>query len=282
MFELTMAEQAGIRRGWYAGLAALEAGREDEPVALFLPGFTGSKEDFLGVLGTLAADGFHVVAVDLPGQYESPGPDDPSGYTVAALGRRVLAVIDELGGGPVHLLGHSFGGLVAREVVIAEPLAVESLALLGSGPAAIAGPRAVALNAMRPVLERGGLPAVWAALRSADPTPYPPEVLDFLERRFFASSAEGLKSIGEQLLAEPDRVGELAAVAAAAGIPLLVVHGDGDDAWAPGIQAEMAVRLGARHEVIPAAQHSPAWQNPAGTIAVLETFWRDASARKAA
>ncbi len=282
MFERTLAAAVGVRRPRYAGLAALETGNEDAPVALLVHGFTGSKEDFLGVLGPLAADGFRVVAIDLPGQYESPAPDDPDGYAVATLGRQLRQVIAELGAGPVHLVGHSFGGLVAREVVITDPAAVASLTLLSSGPAAIPGARAVALNAMRPVLDRGGLPAVWAAMRAADPTPYPPEVVDFLARRFFASSAVGLKAIGEQLLVEPDRVEELAAVAAAAGIPLLVAHGDGDDAWSPGVQADMAARLGARYEVIPAAQHSPTWQNPAGTATVLESFWRAAAARTAA
>jgi pimeloyl-ACP methyl ester carboxylesterase len=35
----------------------------------------------------------------------------------------------------------------------------------------------------------------------------------------------------------------------------------------------MARRLGARHEVIPAAVHSPAIENPRHTLAVLLDFW---------
>ena len=41
--------------------------------ALLIPGFTGSKEDFLPVLQPLASAGRRVVAIDMRGQYQSPG-----------------------------------------------------------------------------------------------------------------------------------------------------------------------------------------------------------------
>lgn len=53
------------------------------------------------------------------GQYESIGPDDASAYTRAALGADIAAVLEALGPEPVHLVGHSFGGLVCREAVLA-------------------------------------------------------------------------------------------------------------------------------------------------------------------
>jgi pimeloyl-ACP methyl ester carboxylesterase len=39
------------------------------------------------------------------------------------------------GNQPVHLVGHSFGALVARHLSIAEPALVRTLTLLDSGPA---------------------------------------------------------------------------------------------------------------------------------------------------
>jgi hypothetical protein len=60
-----------------------------------------------------------------PARPARPAPvtraDDPSAYTVEALGRDLLAVVDELREGPVHLVGHSFGGLVARAAVLRRP-----------------------------------------------------------------------------------------------------------------------------------------------------------------
>ena len=65
----------------------------------------------------------------------------------------------------------------------------------------------------------------------------------------------------------------------AIGLPILVAHGEADDAWLPHVQAEMAQRLGARHEVINNSIHSPAVENPPRTLEVLLDFWASASAR---
>ncbi len=78
-----------------------------------------------------------------------------------------------------------------------------------------------------------------------------------------------LQGMGDALLAEPDRVAELAA----AGLPVLVLFGAGDDAWPPEAQAEMARRLGAELAVIADAAHSPAVENPAAIARALLAFW---------
>jgi pimeloyl-ACP methyl ester carboxylesterase len=114
-----------------------------------------------------------------------------------------------------------------------------------------------------------------AALAAADGAPPPPPgVAAFLRSRFFASSPEALREMGEELLAERDRVDELRA----AGRPVLVAHGERDDAWPPSVQAEMAERLGARHVVIVGAAHSPSVEAPAATAAALTAFWDDVEA----
>jgi pimeloyl-ACP methyl ester carboxylesterase len=101
-------------------IAALQTGRASDPPVVLLPGYTGSKEDFAPILDPLAGAGFFVTAIDLPGQYESPGLPDAADYTPDRLAAAVIEVADELGGS-VRLLGHSFGGLVARAAVIAAP-----------------------------------------------------------------------------------------------------------------------------------------------------------------
>jgi pimeloyl-ACP methyl ester carboxylesterase len=254
---------------------------------LLVPGYTGTKEDFAPILDPLAARGHRVVTMDQPGQYESPGPDDPAAYNVYWLGAVVRAVAaallaedhaaeDGRAGGSVHLLGHSFGGLVAREAVIGAPELFRSLVLLGSGPAAIGGSRKDRMTYIEPLLETGGMLAVYEAaeqLARLDPSwqAAPPELQAFLKTRFLASSGHGLKGMGDALISEPDRVDELRA----AGLPMLVCHGEHDDAWLPVTQADMAERLGARHEVVPGAMHSPAVEAPEPTVAVLAGFWAD-------
>jgi pimeloyl-ACP methyl ester carboxylesterase len=140
-------------------LAVLEAPADGPPVVL-LPGFTGSKEDFRLVLAPLAEAGHRAIAYDQRGQFESPGPVDASGGTVESLAADLLSLVDALGLGGVTVVGHSFGGLVARSAVLKRPEAFRSLVLMSSGPAALTGPRVEALPLLRPIVEQGGMAAL--------------------------------------------------------------------------------------------------------------------------
>jgi len=255
-------------------IAALEAGPVDGSPILLVPGYTGSKEDFGPLLDPLAEAGFHAVTIDLPGQFESPGPQDLAQYTPLALAACVRAVAATLGP-RVHLLGHSFGGLVTRAAVIDSPDSFASFVLMDSGPAGLGDARARMIELLRPYLPSLGVAGVYAASEAAaaaEPgyVPPPPDVAAFMERRFLAGSPDMLLGMGEALLSEPDRVDELAA----AGVPMLVLYGENDDAWLPVTQADMAARLGAEHVVIPAAAHSPAVENAPATADALLDFWR--------
>jgi pimeloyl-ACP methyl ester carboxylesterase len=269
------AVRVGAGLGLQAGdLAALCAGATEDPPVLLVPGYTGTKEDFGPILDAIAASGLRAVAIDLPGQYESAGPDDVAAYTTAALGEVVRGVAAELGA-QVHLVGHSFGGLVSRAAVLAEPGLFSSLVLMDSGPAALGGSRAALITHLEPLLAAEGLAAVYAATeaiyRSQPGYVAPPEdVAALLRTRFLAGSPAMLAGMGQALRSEPDRVAELAATA----VPTLVLYGRDDDAWSPSVQDEMAGRLGAGVVAIADAVHSPAVENPAATAAALIDFWR--------
>lgn len=57
-------------------------------------------------------------------------------------------------------------------------------------------------------------------------------------------------------------------------VPVLVAHGETDDAWPPAWQRRTALTLAAPYEIIPAAGHCPAEENPTATAALLDSFWR--------
>ena len=249
---------------------------------LFVPGFTGSKEDFAPVLGGLAAVGHRAVAMDQRGQFESDGPDEPAAYTPTALAADLRTVAKSLGLGRAHLVGHSFGGLVARAAVLADPSAWASLTLLDSGPAALSGDRRGSTDALGLAARTVALPelwdavtAFWAAQGHAAP---PPAAAAFQRERFVRSTAAALVGMSVALGVEPDLVDELHAAAAAVGLPVHVVFGEYDDAWLPAEQRAMADRLGTPAIVVPDAVHSPAVEAPEATLAALTKVFAAAEA----
>jgi len=303
-------------RGRFAALEARPAtGVCERGPALLLPGFTGSKEDFIPVLQPLASAGRRVVAVDMRGQYESDGAPGPDGYAPAGLAADVAAIAaavaddssssssdrqrpgmsrntDRGTNQGVHLVGHSLGGLVAREAALAGRTRMISLTLLGSGPGRISGQRAELLRAMLALMDAdggtagGGGPPSEEQLRvtvgkiwhdhlepqaRADGVAAP--VIAFLRRRMMGNSPTGLMAMGRYLLACPDRTAELARLG---GPPILVLYGENDDAWRPTVQERMARRLGAHRVCLPGTGHSPAVEAPETTASTLTAFWRSA------
>jgi pimeloyl-ACP methyl ester carboxylesterase len=278
-------------RGSFAALEALPpTGICERRPALLVPGFTGSKEDFIPVLPLLAAAGRRVTAIDMRGQYESPGADHPDGYGLSALAADVALIADALGDGArdrVHLLGHSFGGLVAAEVVVAGATAVSSLTLMSSGPGALTGPRAeildLVLTGLRKVAPEdlaAEVERVWVTMLEpqAIQDGVPADMIAFLRTRMLRSCPVGLRSMAEDLLTWPDRTPALAASRPA---PMLVVYGEDDEAWAPALQEDMAQRLGAQRVCIPGAAHSPAVEAPETVASTLSGFWNAAEGRQA-
>lgn len=258
-------------------LAALDAdpvpGRPRIGTVLLLPGYTGSKEDFTPILDPLSANGFRAVAIDLPGQFESPGPDDEAAYSPLELGAICAAVAADLAqNGPLVLLGHSFGGLVARGAVLAGA-AIDGLILLDSGPAAFThGQRYDSLRAGEPLLRAHGKEAVYdgtVSIGRAIRKTVPPDVAALLRRRFIESSQAGLLGMGAALQVEPDRVDELHRALSVAGTPVAVIAGRDDDAWSLPDQQDMARRLGTALIIVERAAHSPAVENPDGLLDVL-------------
>ena len=105
----------------------LEAG--SGPPLLLVHGFTGSKENWLPVMGALARH-YRVIAPDLPGWGESERQADAQ-YGFAEQVEHLAAFIPEVvGPGQVRLVGHSMGGGIAALLAARHPSLIERLVLL--------------------------------------------------------------------------------------------------------------------------------------------------------
>lgn len=78
---------------------------------------------------TIAAEGFHVVTVDLLGHGRSDRPVDPLQYSMTAFGEQVVALLNHLGARQAVLGGTSLGANVALEVADIAPERVRGLLL---------------------------------------------------------------------------------------------------------------------------------------------------------
>ncbi|MBB4968305.1 alpha/beta fold hydrolase [Saccharothrix violaceirubra] len=269
------------RHGTIAALRAAASGRDLGATVLLLPGFTGSKEDFAPLVDPIADAGFEVVAVDLPGQYESAGSRLEGDYLPERLGADLVDVVGKLAaeGRRVLLVGHSYGGMVARGAVLAgAPTA--GVTLMSTGPEALPpGDRRDALDLGETVLRAQGIEESqrlnevrqamnprWASL--------PEELRDFYRTRFLRSSTAGLLGMGTGLRSEPDLVAKLSRKLRTSCVPCLVVCGEHDDAWSPASQRDMAERLDADFAVLPGVGHSPGTEAPDALLATLLPTWR--------
>ena len=110
-------------------------GERDEPgrlPLLTLHGGPGAAHDYLEPLGELAASGRRVVFYDQLGCGRSDRPHRPSMWTVGLFVEEVDAVRRALGLDRVHLLGQSWGGMLAMEYAATGLEGVESLTVASS------------------------------------------------------------------------------------------------------------------------------------------------------
>lgn len=256
----------------FAVLDAVPANAPARATALLLPGYTGSKEDFIALLEPLCAAGYRVVAVDGRGQYESEGTDHQEAYAQGELARDVLAQAAALtgGDGTLHLLGHSLGGQIARAAVLLDATPFRSLTLMSSGPAEVVAAQRDKVKMLSDALSVLTMDEVWEAMRALDP-PQDADTGDGedMRRRWLRHHPAQLIATGAQLSAEPDRVDELAAL----GLPVHVLSGERDDVWPVEQFDAMARRLGAHRTTVAGAEHSPNTARPRETAEALAAFW---------
>lgn len=236
---------------------------------VLVPGFIGSKEDFLPLLPLLAARGWDVWAYSQRGQADSASPRNPLNYRLGEFATDLLEVADVVGdGAPVHIVGHSFGGLVARAAALRSPRLFADLTFLCSGPKCWTEE----IRDMALVVRESGSLGLWEATNPDLVGPGAPLLTRreaFQRYRASRTSSDSLLGIIDVLVTAPDTTERLLDT----GVRTLVAHGADDDAWPQEWQEIMARALGARYEVIEDAGHMPSEENPGLTAAILDSFW---------
>jgi pimeloyl-ACP methyl ester carboxylesterase len=115
--------QLGAVRTWY------DDHGDGEPLVLMHGGLTDSRflEPNLGPL----AERFHVYTPDRRGHGRTPDVDGPITYQLMA--DDTISFLEQVVGGPAHLVGHSDGAVVAMLVAMQRPDLVRRLAMISGG-----------------------------------------------------------------------------------------------------------------------------------------------------
>lgn len=229
------------------------------PAVLLTHGFSASAHMFAGVAADLADAGHTAVTWDIRGHARSDSPADPAAYSAALAVGDMVAVLDAAGVDRAVVLGHSLGGYLSLELLLAHPGRVRALVLVGTGPGYRQDEARDDWNRMA---ERMG--AAFET-RGLDALGRSEEVAAGVHR-----DARGLALAARGILTQRD--GRVMAALPGIAVPTLVVVGEHDAPFV-GSARYMAGKIpGARLAVVPAAGHAPNISQPAAFAAELRSF----------
>jgi pimeloyl-ACP methyl ester carboxylesterase len=228
------------------------------PAVLFTHGFAASSHMYAGTVADLST-GHTTITWDIRGHGKSDSPADPAEYSVALALSDMAGILDAARATRAVLVGHSLGGYLSLEFVLANPQRVEGLVLVGTGPGyrkdeARAGWNEMAERYAADLDTRGldGLP------RSAE--------LDAGVHR----SAAGLARAARGILSQRD--GHVLEALPSIATPTLVVVGALDEPFQASSRYMAAKIPGAELVVIEGAGHAPPVTHPTEFNAALRSF----------
>jgi pimeloyl-ACP methyl ester carboxylesterase len=121
------------------GLDVVVAGPADGPPVLLLHGFPEFWYGWHRQIGPLARAGCRVLVPNQRGYDTSDKPPGVDAYGLDTLAADAIGLADAVGGRPLHVVGHDWGGLVAWWTALRHPQRVASLTVLNAPhPAAFA------------------------------------------------------------------------------------------------------------------------------------------------
>jgi len=210
---------------------------------LLTHGYTGSARDWAKVVGPLSQK-HAVITWDILGHGAAESPDDPAAYSVPRTIAQMLRLIDAASLERAVLVGHSLGGFLSLEFLLAHPERVAALVLVDTGP----------------------------GYRKDEPRAGWNRLADRRAQEFEAKGGRflGLAHAARGILKQHDArvIDSLPSIR----VPTLVIVGEKDEVFLGGSRYMAEKIPGAELVVIPGAGHSPQETHPAEFLRALESF----------
>ena len=212
---------------------------------------------------------FTVIAFDLPGHGRSAG--DAGDCTFDRMVEVIVRLLSQVDRGPVHVVGISFGGMIAQYLVLARPDLVRSLTLIGAA-SRFADAARVAMRARAKATRDGGMQAVLQSSLERWFTPETwlqrPDIMDRVSKTVLGDNPEVHAAIWD-LIATFDVDDRLDRI----GCPVLVMVGELDQSTP--VSAAVALKEGIRNArlvVLADTSHMATVESPAAVNAELMKF----------
>ncbi len=253
---------------------AKESARGSVPLVL-IHGFTGHRDDFIGVLPELAriAGARRVLAPDLRGHGDSDDTSGALGWSIEQLVRDLIAFLDHLGLERVDLLGHSMGGFVVLRFALAHPERVRSLVFLCTGPETPAAlPKTAFLKATE-IADARGIDGLQEVLEKVGRTDMSATLAGWGERywrhhrrRFGAMTPASYRGLGTAFFEAESLVARLPEIER----PTLALVGEFDADWLAGAGLFEQALPSVRRRTLADAEHHPHIENTPAFLSAVE------------
>ena len=269
-----------------ATLSCSEIGAGPEAVIL-LHGLTGHRHDFQSVLPELASGSpFRWLAPDLRGHGDFTHTGRLATFTFEQLVEDLARLLEALEIDRCHLLGHSFGGMVALRFALSRPQQLRSLILMSTTPSAPEGYDEALFENAGAIAREHGMAFLQqivekVARREENPTPadrqtakwadayWPHQVL-----RYRAMDPAGYAALGLAMVQQRELSTELPRIRC----PTTVLVGADDTRFLSGAETLAQGIPAAQKRVIPDAGHHPQMENRGAWLAAMRVHLHAAEA----
>lgn len=232
------------------------------PPLLLVHGYTGSDLDWADVQPALSK-ARRVVAYTHRGHGDS---GHAQSYSLDELVADLDALVSSFDLAPMHVLGHSMGGIVVLRYALEHRDRIASLILMDTFAEPAGGISSTWIDAVATTATEKGMSAVFEMMQ-----PYlgdvRPEIVERMRQKITGMDPEAFVVLGRALGSFPsmvDRLDELA------GLPVTVIVGANDANLVEPARLMHEHIAGSRLEVIDGAGHSPQEDRPEEWLGVVE------------